>query len=156
VANWEAGLRTWRDHPFTGKGLGTLVAPTAHARAHFSMEHWGTEKMQDHRVRPMEAHNIFLNVLGQTGLLGLVSLVALLVFLGAGLLPREPGPDALARVALFAALVGAVLYHGQFGALEESRQFWWLFGLMLAVKDRAPDGASAPALAGARDGYQAA
>ena len=140
VSNWRGAIDTVRAHPLVGKGIGTLVAPTANPRAFHSMEEWGTAAMRtDTAAHPMEAHNVWLNVAGQLGLPGFVAMVALVVLLARGLWPPSGTDDPLARarIAVAATLVGAFLYHGLFAAVEDARQIWYLFGLCVAAKAQA-------------------
>lgn len=115
---WRGALRTAGAHPLTGKGYGTLVASTTNPRATVSMEKWGTAAMADGGAVELEAHDVWLNVLGQTGFLGLAAFVAF-IFLA---LRRAPA-------AILCGLVATLLYHGLFAALEDARHVWLLLGL---------------------------
>lgn len=66
-AIWEFALRLLGDHPFLGAGAGSL--PTASLDAHTSAVAL---------VQPQHAHNVFLAALSEGGLLGCLTLVALL------------------------------------------------------------------------------
>jgi O-antigen ligase len=135
---WRSALATFADHPVTGAGLGVNVSETRHARAVWSMENWGSDAMKSSPTIHMEAHNVWLNILGQVGLLGLTAFAILVAVLVMRLLGKRPvaAPLDLTRIGLLAGLVGAVFYHGFFAALEESRQVWFLFGMIGAVTAR--------------------
>src|SRR5262249_23432377 len=120
-----SALETWEKHPIVGAGLGVMVSRTNHPRAVHSMEYWGTPAMAVDKTIDMEAHNIPLNILGQLGLLGLGAFTAFM-----GCLLR--GQGGFGGTIIVSAFVGAVFYHGFFGAFEESRQLWYLFGLAWA------------------------
>jgi len=132
---WRGALRTFARHPVVGQGYGTLVGSTTNPRATVSMEQWGTGAMAETAPTAVEAHNVWLNVLGQTGALGLAAF-ALFV----ALVVRASTRDA----ALLAGVVAALLYHGLFAAIEDARHLWLLLGVAVAVKpgdaraDRAP------------------
>jgi O-antigen ligase len=146
VSAWKGALQTIVDHPLRGVGLGSTVALVTNPRAAHVMEHWGTAHMETPVALHMEAHNIWLNVAGQLGLPGLVAFVALMVLLCRSLLPAKGDRSDLAevRLVLFGTFVGAVLYHGLAAAIEESRQYWYLFGLIVAAKLLVQDSATTP------------
>jgi O-antigen ligase len=116
---WRGALRTAAAHPVVGKGYGTLVGETSNPRAVVSMEHWGTGAMEASGPVTVEAHDVWLNVLGQTGVPGLV---AFAVFVA--LVVRASARER----ALLAGLVAALLYHGLFAAIEDARHLWLLLG----------------------------
>lgn len=130
---WAAAWGTVEAHPVTGLGYGNDVAPVTDPRAYTTADKWPTvpTKLPPH---DMEAHNLWLSVLGQSGIIGLAALLLLGVVLLSGLRTAElPGVlaplPAVMRVALFAAL----LFHGLFAALEESRHVWAAVGIGAVV-----------------------
>jgi O-antigen ligase len=135
VANWKGAIDAIVEKPVTGHGIGLNIALTRHPRAFHSMEEWGTTAMQDMVARPMEAHNVLLNIWGQIGVFGALGFVLFVGALLFGLLAREARDESSqwVRITLVCALLAAVLYHGLFGGFEESRQYWWLFGVTLAA-----------------------
>lgn len=140
VSVWVSGTKTILAKPLLGTGIGELVSTTTHPRALHSMEHWGSDKMAENINAPhkMEAHNIWINIGGQLGLPGLAVFIAFVVLLLQGSLPQatDSKRDAWVRISLFSAVVGAVFYQGLVGAFEDSRQYWFLFGLVMAAKAR--------------------
>jgi O-antigen ligase len=65
LAHWQSALDVWRDHPWLGVGFGNYAA----AYAQYALPKW-----------PMplgHAHNYYLNVAAETGLLGLVAYICL-------------------------------------------------------------------------------
>jgi O-antigen ligase len=133
---WRGALATAARHPVVGQGYGTLVGQATNPRATVSMEKWGTAAMTDTAPTAVEAHDVWLNVLGQTGVLGLAAF-ALFV----GLVTRASRRDA----ALLAGVVAALLYHGLFAAIEDARHLWLLLGVAVQPGDARPRGAPAPA-----------
>jgi O-antigen ligase len=91
------------------------------------MERWGTPAMTSRAPVTLEAHDVALSVLGQTGLVGLVAFAAFVVLALRGV--------SSARPALFAALVGTLVYHGLFAALEDARHLWVLPGMVAAERE---------------------
>jgi putative inorganic carbon (hco3(-)) transporter len=69
LAHWQTGWRMFEDHPWTGVGIGNYS--TAYER--YAPPHW--------YVALGHAHNIFINFLAETGILGLAAF--LLFWLGA-------------------------------------------------------------------------
>jgi putative inorganic carbon (HCO3(-)) transporter len=65
LAFWQAALDMWRDFPLLGVGLGNY--PIAYAR--YSLPKW--------RMALGHAHNYYLNVAAETGLIGLLAYLAL-------------------------------------------------------------------------------
>jgi O-antigen ligase len=141
---WRAALETFAAHPLLGKGYGAPVS--------FSTDPLVLLSPDQIRARSgplsgwLEAHDIWLNVAGQSGVVGLMAFIGLLVILVRGLVPLarsrlaagagEPipysqGPRELQvlPVAVCAALLGAVAYHGIFGAFDEARHLWALLAL---------------------------
>lgn len=123
-----AGFRTWSEHPIFGLGYGSSVARVTDPRAYVP-----ADQIDIGRFPPfadMEAHNLVLSVAGQAGLLGLVTFACLLVVLVAPLLRvRLEAPRDHLRQVVLASIVGVVLVHGFFIAVEEARHFWPLLAM---------------------------
>jgi O-antigen ligase len=123
VLVWENSLDNFREFPFVGKGTGTNTASLQYATL-----------SGDHQIL-LDAHNIWLNVLGQTGLLGFVAFVSLIIFL----ITRcrfcfdKLSERNLIHLALSCAFVGAFLYQGLSGSYEDARHLWVLFGLLVGI-----------------------
>lgn len=70
LAHWQAGLQMFQDHPWLGVGIGNyaVVYPA------YTLPHW---------YEPLgHAHNVFVNFLAETGVLGLATFV--IFWLGVG------------------------------------------------------------------------
>jgi O-antigen ligase len=132
MATWSAAWQLVREHPLLGAGLGTGVL-ISHPRALYPMDYWNTGLMQTPKTLIMESHNVWLGIASQIGIVGLAAFTALVALLLLRLRARSGG-DMLTRIALFAGVFGAILYHGLFGSFEESRQYWWLLGLLAAER----------------------
>ncbi len=129
---WAAAWSTFEKHPITGLGYGTDVAPVTDPRAFSTADQW--DNAGPVAPHDMEAHNVWLSVAGQSGLVGLTAFVILVVVLllrvGTAELPGVLAPlPTVLRVGLFAALG----FHGLFAALEESRHVWALVGIAAVV-----------------------
>ncbi len=124
----EAALAIFANYPITGTGLNT-----------FSLVHPGYTARAAPRLRPhSSAHNIFLNMAAEGGVLGLAAFAAILLFaLVAGwrwhTAARSPH-ETLMSAAVFAAFVG-ILVHEQFDAtinsVHLSAGLWLLAGALM-------------------------
>jgi hypothetical protein len=134
VSVWDSSAHTFARHPIKGIGIGALVAETSHPRALNTVDKLGTAEMNTKPTK-MEAHNVWLNVAAQVGLVGLVPFLALIGLVTRASVPRkaegEPWTDV--KIAAASCLVAALYYHGFFGSFEDSRHYWFLFGVILAI-----------------------
>jgi len=151
---WAGVLPTIREHPLTGMGYGARVSETNDPRAFNTPDKLKNLSGPVAPVR-LEAHNVWLSVLGQAGVLGLAGFIFLLMVLTRGWLWRRASdePPSVAefkgktaaggsarvvtqadlRNAALAAFAGAFVYHGLIGAFEEARHLWAFLGLAVAV-----------------------
>jgi len=126
---WRGALHNWEQHPLTGMGYGMTVATTTNPRAYVNMENWDTKRMTSTQAVKLEAHEVWLNVLGQVGIPGLLLFVAFVLLVLAG---KASGQDAI-----FCGLLAVFVYQGLFAAIEDARHIWLLFGFAVAPR-RAP------------------
>lgn len=135
LAIWKSAFATFVSHPLTGKGYGSLVAQSTDPRIALAFEkHRGIKGPID--PVDLEAHNLWLSVAGQSGAIGLAAFLILVYAVIRGVLrsPSSAGSElGDLRAAMFAAFTGCVLYHGIFGALEESRHVWAMLGLLVTA-----------------------
>ena len=122
VLLWENTLETVRQYPWLGIGTGVDVA-----NVRYYALSGGLQILTD-------AHNMWLNILAQTGTLGLAALMTLLAYLikQCRFRIRDGGDGQYIRVALSCAFVGAFLYQGLAGSFEDTRHLWILVGLLVA------------------------
>lgn len=130
---WK-GLRI-HEHPLTGVGYGEPVAITSDPRSFTS-----PDRLKDvvYPVAPhlMDGHNAWLNIIGQSGILGVVAFLALLLGLTRGVVWKRPSDTPLRLFwlrAITGSLVGAFAYHALVGSFEEARHLWLVLGLGVAV-----------------------
>lgn len=131
---WQIAYRIFSHHPLGGAGLGnySLLAP-----------HYATDTLQLLRVqyvlRGFVAHNTYLQVLSELGLVGCALLVLLLVLVVATavrpLLDRrlegDPIASAIARGTVVALLAILVAY--AFGSALFQKQLWVLLALAASI-----------------------
>jgi len=124
VLVWENALENFREFPFTGRGTGANTASLQYRTL-----------SGDNQIL-LDAHNVWLNVLGQAGFLGIVAFNLLTLFL----ITRcrfsfdKLDEQNLIHLALSCAFVGAFLYQGLSGSFEDARHLWILFGLLVGIK----------------------
>ena len=133
---WRASLAMWRDHPWFGVGLGT-----------FSAVYPGYRLPEASEPVVSFAHNLILNTMAETGILGLGTLAFML---GAWLLRAaravRASPDPGMPLAVLAAYV-ALLVHQLFDGTAWSMQTGmglWLLGAWMSRLGRMEKEASLP------------
>ena len=130
---WRAAIDIWETHPVVGAGAGSF--PDEYAKARIS----GKRYLPDTQVEPPpHAHNVFLQALAETGLIGLLSLLAILILaLRTGILVRRSQLRWLSLLGTASiASIGAFLIHNQVDlTLIEGTgmYFWGLLGLLSAL-----------------------
>ena len=119
---WEAALQTVLAHPWLGVGVGQAVVEVFHLAPN-----GGLQKLTD-------AHNIWLNVAGQAGVLAAFALAGLLAHLARKpVVPRQE-PVATLRFALVLVVIGAWIFAGLTSSLEDARHAWLLLGLLATCR----------------------
>ena len=119
LLTWGEALQDWAAHPLTGAGPGATTINIVYLAPSGMTLRWS------------DAHNVWLSVASQTGVLGLAALLALILYSLRKAPSRVPG----LRNALRVALVGTWLIHGLSGSFEDSRHLWVLLGLLAATED---------------------
>lgn len=106
---WRTAEEIWLQHPIAGVGLGNF--PQAYAATRIP----GKEFLPGLDLQPPpHAHNIFLELLAEEGVLGFLALIALLSWGARGALRLRGSPDRWASTmgtTCLAALVGFVLHN---------------------------------------------
>jgi O-antigen ligase len=118
---WQSSLETIRRHPVFGRGVGLEVADVTYLAASGFHQHL------------TDAHNVWLSVAGQEGIVGALALVSVVVFLLKGI--RWFKSNASIHASLAMAFIGAFLYQGLSGSFEDARHIWVLIGMLAAVKE---------------------
>jgi O-antigen ligase len=130
VRAWSTALQTFTRDPILGRGVGMPVA-----NAEFT-DPTGAEHLLT------DAHNTYLSVLGETGLVGFLAFMSIIGFVTVSLLKRRPkgGYFEAIRLCLLLAMLDAFFYQSLTGSYEDTRHLWVLFG-MAAAFGRAEDNA---------------
>ena len=141
---WKVGLRMVKANPVVGVGSGNYTT----AEPHYLLVSPGAIKRGDFIIdRTLVAHNVYLHVLAEMGVIGLALFLSVLGFsIGAAVravsLLRKRGDRALEVLgrALVVALV-AMLAADFFASEQYSKQLWLLLAMgpaLLAVAQRGP------------------
>jgi hypothetical protein len=121
-----------RENWVTGVGYGEPPAITSDPRS-FTPPDRLKDIVGPVTPHAMDAHDVALSVLGQSGVLGFAAFVAALFALVRGPLTQKPAPRAaeqrLLRAAVAWSFLGALVYHGLVGSFEEARHLWITLGL---------------------------
>jgi O-antigen ligase len=119
---WEAGLRMSVDHPLRGIGIG---------RFHDNLPAYGADLLPPHRLNIIGPHNMYVAVLSETGLIGLLLFIGLLFvsFLTLWRATRlaDPATASLARtwfIVLAVLLLGGLTKDDQYNKL-----LWIVLGI---------------------------
>jgi putative inorganic carbon (hco3(-)) transporter len=122
LLTWIDALKNFTANPLVGRGIGVDAVDV-----HYLDPSGNTQVLTD-------AHNTFLNIAAQCGLIGLLALLALLFWVLRTILPFGLGQDRdgdILRLGLGFAFLNAIAYQGLGGSFEDSRHLWVLFGLLL-------------------------
>ncbi|HWT13846.1 MAG TPA: hypothetical protein VN231_13920 [Allosphingosinicella sp.] len=122
LMTWLDAARNFAADPLLGRGIGANAVEVSIMIPSGAI------------ARLTDAHNVFLNIAVQCGLVGLLALLALLGWVVRTVRPFRlgSGGDVL-RVALGFAFLNAFAYQGLGGSFEDARHLWVLFGLILAA-----------------------
>lgn len=122
VLTWQSSLETFLKNPISGRGVGTDAANVLYKDASGR-----TQNLRD-------AHQIWLNVAAESGILGLTAIILIGVFIWRKCLPFAFDLTAknVVKNGLATAFISAFLIQGLVGSFEDARHLWVLFGLILA------------------------
>jgi hypothetical protein len=98
LQQWELALEVFDRHPLDGSGAGTFARIWAH------------EGSADYKV--VNAHSLYMEMLAELGLPGLLFLLVAIVAVFVGLASRIRGPDRVLYSALFAASLAWAAHAG--------------------------------------------
>lgn len=129
IENWRVALSEWRLEPLHGRGAGTFQTL------------WTRDRRTDLEVK--DAHSLYLEVLAELGLVGLVLLATTLGALLLGVAIRCRGPERAVFGAGLAAMVTWTAQAGIDWLWELPAVTIWLFamgGALLAVQSPAAPG----------------
>lgn len=121
---WQTAFETFLEDPVLGRGVGMPIA-----NSQFVDPSGRGQILTD-------AHNTYLSLLGETGIVGFIAFMSIIAFLTFGLIKMRK-EDTIWRtvsVFFFLALADAFFYQSLTGSYEDSRHLWVLFGAIAAIK----------------------
>ncbi|MBA2378661.1 MAG: O-antigen ligase family protein [Blastocatellia bacterium] len=121
---WQDTLLTFIEFPIVGKGLGLGVCHVPYT-APSGARHLFTD-----------AHQMWLNIAGQSGMLGVLSFSVLCGWVVKVTMPWDAGHDrgSVIRTGLGVAFVASFMVQGLVGSLENARHAWVLIGMIAALR----------------------
>jgi O-antigen ligase len=119
VLTWISALETLQKYPFAGRGIGLDAGRVVYQSPN------GEQILGD-------AHQLWLNVAAQQGIIGLAAIVFLTVWFIRRSLPFDLENNPL-RNALGLAFIGAFCFQGLVGSYEDARHLWVLLGLLASA-----------------------
>lgn len=122
MLTWIGSFQTFLAHPWLGKGVGVDVVEIGYVNPSGVYE-WLTD-----------AHNTWLSVLAQEGIVGFAALVSIVVVLLRGTGFSMTSGERVLRTGLMVAFATGFLYQGFSGSFENTRHVWLLIGLLAASK----------------------
>lgn len=119
---WTDAVRNFLVHPLTGRGIGIDPVHVNYLDPSGVFE------------TSTDAHNAFLSLAVQCGILGLAAFLLLLGAIAMRTFPLRAAaePVDLVRMALGLGLLIALAYDGLGGSFEDARHLWVAFGLLIA------------------------
>ncbi len=123
IEMWKRSFQTFAEHPIVGQGIGTGTATFNYVAA------------SGERQALTDAHNVWLSVAMQSGMLGLAAFIAVVAYAWWRSSPWAGDNHRVSglKLALRCALVGALFYQGLTGSFEEARHIWLVIGLMVCA-----------------------
>jgi len=124
---WRDAINTFLADPVTGRGFGTAVANVTYQNSDGS---WSLLT---------DAHNTFLSLAAQSGMLGLIGMIAIVIVTLRSGFAKVEGDNFDVLRGLAIAFLAAFVYDGMTASFEDARHLWILVGLILAANRIASD-----------------
>jgi O-antigen ligase len=123
VETWRSALDTFLHQPLLGRGVGMPIANAA----------FTDPSGESHLLT--DAHNTYISLLGETGLVGFVTFMCVVFFAAASLTRWKPDSEEhkTIRLCLLLAMLDSFFYQSLTGSYEDTRHLWVLFGMAAAI-----------------------
>lgn len=120
---WKTAFETFLKDPITGRGVGLPVADSR-----FTDPSGNRQGLTD-------AHNTYISLLGETGIIGFAAFMAIIGFIVWSLYRMEPKKALYEAVRFYflLALADAFFFQSLTGSFEDSRHLWLFFGMAVAA-----------------------
>jgi len=113
---WSATLKEFAAHPLLGHGIGLEPVDVRYVDPSGNLQ------------QLTDAHNVFLSIGAQAGVIGLAGLTLLIIYA-----TRLIAAGKAASTILGLTFLNAFFYQGLGGSFEDARHLWVLFGLVAAT-----------------------
>jgi O-antigen ligase len=123
---WSSAFNEFLRHPLLGHGIGIDAAFVDYLDPSGNLQEL------------TDAHNVFLNIAAQAGIVGLAGLAALIAYVVRLTFSRDAGGSRTVRLTLGLTLLNALVYQGLGVGIEDSRHIWVLLGLLAASASVTP------------------
>jgi O-antigen ligase len=130
LRHWRVAVNAFRADPLTGSGAGT-----------YQLE-WARERQE--RFTVSDGHSLYVEALGELGLVGLALVLVIVLGVLGGLLVRARGPDRGLYAAAFAAIFAWAVHAGIDWDWEMPAVTLWVFALAGVALARPHAAARAP------------
>jgi O-antigen ligase len=124
---WSAAFDEFLRHPLLGHGIGINAVLVRYRTPSGDLQ------------QLTDAHNIFLNIAAQAGVVGLAGLMVLIGY-AARLTFSDAGASRAIRLVLGLTFLNAFVYQGLGAGFEDTRHLWVLLGLLTAAASITPAG----------------
>jgi O-antigen ligase len=122
LQTWTAAALEFVRHPLVGHGVGIGAVDVQ------------TTDPQGYGHELTDAHNMFLNIAAQAGIIGLIGLIILLRMIIRLTRPvRLRDKDDAIRLGIGISLLVALVYEGLGGSFEDARHLWVAIGLLISL-----------------------
>lgn len=120
---WQTAFETFSQNPIFGRGIGMPVSTAIYT------DPSGTTQLL------ADAHNTYLSVAGETGIVGIAAFFSVIGFVTLRLFRWKAvsDPEKTARLCLLLAMLDAFFYQSLSGSYEDMRHLWVLVGVIAAV-----------------------
>ncbi|MGC8971485.1 MAG: O-antigen ligase family protein [bacterium] len=125
---WKSSIKMFLDHPITGIGIGT-----------FPLVYPNYKLPEAHEVSMSFAHNLILNLLVETGILGFLSFFAFVISLykkGLRLYKKTQDDLTLILLSSLTAYLGHQLFDGTIWSLHIGLIFWFMGAIILNLCEK--------------------
>lgn len=119
---WQTSAKTFFEYPLFGSGPGTPVASVLYKDASGRFQFL------------TDAHQIWLNVAAQTGILGLLAILFITFYFLKISFTLLISKEKIIQTGLNLAFISAFFYQGFVGSFEDARHLWILTGLLLSLQ----------------------
>jgi putative inorganic carbon (hco3(-)) transporter len=118
---WSSAFDEFLRHPWLGHGIGLDAAFVRYRDPSGNLQEL------------TDAHNVFLNIAAQAGVVGLAGLAALIAYAVRLTFSRAIGGSPKVRLVLGLTRLNALVYQGLGVGIEDTRHIWVLLGLLAAA-----------------------